>query len=152
MVLRCMNNSHITLAPPKTLPDHRFILNIFMDKWVSLDATAAPKVMPPILLCWPTTSEVDVGGMRTEAEPSRQYSIIFSCHTIDGSRGAVWQNDVWHGSSYKAKVCHWIPPCRRNGTHWHLLMLDEHLWRPVYLPIICHWFYIVFRPINSNSK
>ena len=32
---------------------------------------AAPKVMPPILLCWPTTSEVDVGGMTAEAAPSR---------------------------------------------------------------------------------
>ena len=31
---------------------------------------AAPKVMPPILLCWPTTSEVDVGGMAVEVEPS----------------------------------------------------------------------------------
>jgi len=31
---------------------------------------AAPKVMPPVLLCWPTTSEVDVGSMALEFEPS----------------------------------------------------------------------------------
>jgi len=26
--------------------------------------------MPPIVLCWPTTSEADVGGTLVEAEPS----------------------------------------------------------------------------------
>jgi hypothetical protein len=31
-----------------------------------------PKVMPPILLCWPTMSEVDTGGMAVEDEPSHQ--------------------------------------------------------------------------------
>jgi len=28
--------------------------------------------MPPILLCWPTTSEVDVGGKAVEVKPSHQ--------------------------------------------------------------------------------
>jgi hypothetical protein len=32
--------------------------------------------MPPILLCWPTTPEADVGDMAVEVEPSRQYSVI----------------------------------------------------------------------------
>jgi len=32
----------------------------------------APKVMPPTILRWPTTSESDVGGMKAEAEPSHQ--------------------------------------------------------------------------------
>jgi len=53
---------------------------------------AALKEMPPVLLCWPTVSEVDAGGMTIEVdnrEPFHQYSIIFSCHVIDGSRGAV---------------------------------------------------------------
>ena len=50
---------------------------------------AAPKVMPPILLCWPMTSEVDVGGMAVEVEPSRQYSVKFCCCATDDSRGAV---------------------------------------------------------------
>ena len=39
----------------------------------------APKVMPPILLHWPITSEVGMGGMAVEAEPSCQYSIMFYC-------------------------------------------------------------------------
>ena len=48
----------------------------------------APKLMPPILLCWPT-SEADVGDMAVEIEPSREYSVIFCCHVTDDSRGAV---------------------------------------------------------------
>ena len=32
--------------------------------------------MPPILLCWPMTSEVDVGGVTVEVEPSLQYSVF----------------------------------------------------------------------------
>ena len=35
-----------------------------------LNTRTAPKVMPPILLCWPITSEADVGGMSVEVEPS----------------------------------------------------------------------------------
>lgn len=49
---------------------------------------AAPKVMPPIALCWPT-SEMDVGGMAVEIEPSHQYSVELYCCMTDGSRGAV---------------------------------------------------------------
>ena len=47
------------------------------------------KVMSPILLYWPTVSEVDVGGTAVEVEPSHQYSVEFCCHVTDGSRGAV---------------------------------------------------------------
>ena len=68
------------------------------------------KVMPPILWCWPTMSEADVGGMAEEAESSHQCSITFCCRVTDSSRGTVWQNGVWHGSAYEAKVCHWILP------------------------------------------
>jgi len=32
--------------------------------------------------------------------------------------------------AYEAKMWNWIPPCRRNGTHWLSLMLAECLWRP----------------------
>lgn len=35
------------------------------------------KIMPPVSLCWPTMSEVDVDGMAVEAEPSCQCSIRF---------------------------------------------------------------------------
>mgnify|MGYP001856810456 CR=1 FL=1 len=31
----------------------------------------APKVMPPILLCWHTPSEAHIGGMTVEVEPSQ---------------------------------------------------------------------------------
>ena len=80
-----------------------------------------PKVMPPILLYWPKTSEADDGGMAVEIESSRKYSITFCCCVTDGSRGAVWQNGVWHGSVYETMGWNWIPPCGKNGTHWHLL-------------------------------
>ncbi len=36
---------------------------------------AAPKVMPPILLHWPTTPEADAGGMGAEVESSQQRSL-----------------------------------------------------------------------------
>ena len=49
----------------------------------------APKVIPPILLSWPSTSEVDVGDMAVDAEPSHQHSIIFCYCVTDGRKGAV---------------------------------------------------------------
>ena len=82
--------------------------------------------MPPISFWWPMMSEADAGGMAVEVEPSRQYSIMFFCCATDSSRGAVWQNGVWCGSMYEAKVCHWIPPCGKNGSYWHSLKLSLH--------------------------
>ena len=93
-------------------------------------ARAALKLMPPISSHWPTTSEADVGGMAVEAECSHQYPITCCCCVTDGSRGAVWQNGVWHKSVDEAKVWNWSPPQRRNGTHWHSLTRAECLWRP----------------------
>ena len=64
---------------------------------------AALKVMAPILLCWPTASEMDVHGMAVETEPACQYSIkLFYCAT-DGSNEAVWQNGIWRGNLHEAK-------------------------------------------------
>ena len=54
----------------------------------------ALKVIPFISLYWPTMSEVDVGGMVVEVKPYLQYSVAFYCCVTDGSRGAVWQNDI----------------------------------------------------------
>ena len=88
------------------------------------------KVMPPILLCWPTMSVADGGGMAVKVEPSHQYSISCCCCMMDGSIGAVWQNGVWHGNAYEEKGCHWIPPCEKNGTHWHSSTFVVCLWRP----------------------
>jgi hypothetical protein len=48
-----------------------------------------PNLMPPILLCWPTASEVDVGDMAVEVEPSRQYSVKLCCRATYDSREAV---------------------------------------------------------------
>jgi len=48
---------------------------------------AVPKVMPPTLLYWPTTSEADIGCMTVEDEVSHQYSVTFCCHATDISRG-----------------------------------------------------------------
>jgi len=39
-------------------------------KYTEILMRAAPKVMPSVLLCW-STSEVEVGGMAVEVEPSR---------------------------------------------------------------------------------
>ena len=46
------------------------------------------------------------------------------------AEGVVWPNGVRHGSVYEAKMYCWVPPCKRNGTHWHSSMLAECLWRP----------------------
>jgi len=54
-----------------------------------------------------------------------QYPIAFCCHVTDGSRGAVWHSDIWHGSAYEAKVRHWIPPC---GKKWHPLTFIDACW------------------------
>ena len=40
---------------------------------------SALKVTPPILLCWPMTSEVSVSGLAVEVEPSCQYSVTCCC-------------------------------------------------------------------------
>ena len=50
---------------------------------------AAPKVMPPILLCWPVSSDADVGDIAVEVQPFPQYSITFCCHVM----GAEGQSD-----------------------------------------------------------
>ena len=45
---------------------------------ITLPSTrAAPKVMSPTLLCWPTTSEADVGGMAVEVGPSANIPLHF---------------------------------------------------------------------------
>lgn len=48
----------------------------------------SPKVMPPTLFCGPT-SEVDVGGMTKEVEPSQKLSITFFCCVTDDSKETV---------------------------------------------------------------
>jgi len=47
------------------------------------DYKVAPKLMPAILLCFPTKLE--------EVEPSCQCPLTFHGYVTDGSRGAVWE-------------------------------------------------------------
>lgn len=100
-----------------------------LSRFVQNHARAAPKVMPLILWCWPTTSEVDVSVMAVEAESSHQYSIMFCCCVTDGSIEAAWQNGAWHGSACETKAWNWILPWWINSTHWHSSVLAELLWR-----------------------
>lgn len=55
---------------------------------ISKITKAALNVMPLTLWHWPMNSEMNVGGIAVEAEPSCEYSITFSCQK--------WQNsDRW---------------------------------------------------------
>jgi len=101
--------------------------NSSMIIFTTSNTRAALKVMHSILLCWPMTSEVDVGGTTVEAEPSHQYSIICWCCVTVRSGGAVWLNVAWCGRAYGAEGHNLIPPCGRNRCS---SMLTEHLWRP----------------------
>jgi len=77
------------------------------------------------LFPWPAVSEIDTGGMAVEVKPFHQCSITFCCHVTDGCRGTVWENSFWHGSMFEAKMWNWIPPCGKNGTHWHSSTIAE---------------------------
>ena len=66
----------------------------------------ALKVMPPILIRWPTTSEMDVGDMAVEAEPSCQYCyILLSCDRRQQG-GTLDRIASDRGESYEVKVCY----------------------------------------------
>ena len=45
--------------------------------WEILYTRTAPKAMPLLLLCWPTTSEADVSGMAVDVEPSADIPLHF---------------------------------------------------------------------------
>ena len=113
---------------------------------------AASKVTSPILLCWPTMSEAGVGGMAVEVEPPHQYSIPFCCYATNGSRRAVWQNGIWHGSADEAKGCHWVLSCRKNGTDWLFfwcsLKVDGD--QPVTVSTV-RWWVVHFSSDDSDS-
>jgi len=52
-----------------------FAMNNWIRETIAQYYNAALKVTPPILLCWPTMSEVDVGCIAVEGKPSHQHSI-----------------------------------------------------------------------------
>lgn len=39
-------------------------------------------------------TEADIIDVAVEVQTSHQYSIMFYCHVIDGSSGAIWHNGV----------------------------------------------------------
>jgi len=51
----------------------------------------------------PWCQEAGTGSTAVEAEPTHQYSVTCCCRVTDGSRGAVWQNGIWHGSMFIAE-------------------------------------------------
>lgn len=81
----------------------------------------ALKVMRPVLVCWLLMSEVVVSGMAAEVKPPNHIPLY-----------AVWK---WQrrGSltechltwKCEAKVCHWIPPCRKK---WHSMTFTKACW------------------------
>jgi len=85
---------------------------------------ATPKVIPPISLCWPTVLEADVDGNHSQGWTFPPIFCSFCCCVIDGSRGAVWQNNVWHGSVYVAKVCLHSSIWKK----WHPLAFIDAFW------------------------
>ena len=103
----------------------------------------ALKVMPVILLCWPTLSQVDVCSMTVEVEPLHQYSITFCCCATNGSRGAVWQNAIWHGMCMKQK-CGVDFLHAEKITYWPSLMLAECWWRPTVDVSTVRWWVVHF--------
>jgi len=112
----CTYSKYVGNVSGKTWPTHlpqrwMFSVSSFVLQHNFRVMRAALKVMPPILLCWPKMSEEDVGGMEVEVEPSILYPITVVAMWQITAEG---QSDSWCGSSYDTKVCHWVPPCRKN--------------------------------------
>ena len=86
---------------------------------------AASNVIPPTLLYWPMATEVDVGGMTVEVQPSHQYCIAFCCHVADGQYDTMASDMEVH---IKQK-CHWISTWEKACSHWPSSRLAELLLR-----------------------
>ena len=111
----------------------------------------ALKVMFPILLYWPTVSEVDVGGMAVEVEPFCQHSIKFCCHA-DDSR---WQldkmesdRDVCMKKRYVIKFLH-VEKMAPIDIHGHLLM---GLLKPIVDVSIVSWWVVCFSSNRDSGS
>ena len=78
--------------------------------------------------CWPVLSKGDIGGMAMEFWWEDSISITCCGLVRDSTGEAVWQNGIWHGSVYEAKVCQWISPRRKKMTsidiRWCLLNIN----------------------------
>ena len=111
------------------------------------------KVLPPILLCWLTASQTDVGGMAIEVEPSHQYYITCCYRATDGSRGEVWQKSVWYASADEAKMWNWIPPCRKKmePTDLHQYLLNGYGDQTLNVSIV-GWWVVHFSGGDNDMK
>ena len=88
---------------------------------------ADPKVMPPILLWWLTTSEVEIDVMAVEVEPSCQYSVTCCCCV---THEAERQYDRMVSDVEVQRCVIAFLHAEKHGSHWHSLMLAECFWRP----------------------
>lgn len=89
---------------------------------ISVNMGAALKVMPPVILCLPITSGVDVGGMVVTL-PIFHY-IFFLC-----DRWLQRDSDklVFDMEAHMEQVCRTeFLREGKKGTHWHLSPLLEH--------------------------
>lgn len=68
-----------SLSPSMPSPIHKEMPH--KDGRRNMYTKAAPKVMPPILLCWPTISEEDVGDMAVKGStfPPISHSMLLPC-------------------------------------------------------------------------
>jgi len=74
-----------------------------------IGARVAPKLMPPISLCWPTTSEADGGDMPVEVEPPSYDALVRAVKEWATSAGADF-----YECGMPALVHHWRK-CTANG-------------------------------------
>ena len=86
--------------------------------------------MPPILLYWSSgIHQRWCWWYGSRGWTSHQYSVTFCSCVTDGSRGAVWQNGVRHGSAYEAKVCYieflHVEKMAPIGIQWLSLNVSE---------------------------
>lgn len=80
----------LSLKSPSLTKNFGVLLSVSLVSFLAkAKMEAVPKVTPPVLLCWSTTSEADVADVAVEMEPSHQCSITFYCRVTDSSRGAV---------------------------------------------------------------
>ena len=82
---------------------------------------SAPKVMPPILLCWPFIPRGRCWRLNLPT------NILLHFVAVQ-QMAAEGQSDKM-ASNMKVHMKHGILPRGKNDTYWHLSVLAEHLWR-----------------------
>ena len=118
---------------------------------ISVNWNCPHKDQPKVLQITDKLVLLTGSSMAVEVEPSHQYSITCCCRVTDGSRGAVWQNGIWHGSASEAKVENWIPPCDKNSTHWHSsVLVNLYVDRTVDVDTVKRWV-VRFNSGDSGS-